>query len=1124
MSNVKNEISRTDGHTEDVNETGNHARSHQARPTPKDLMRMRHPDLFSDTRIENVPQLPISVFEYHLDTLTSRKQEYPFEHFCRKLAEREICPNLRLQTGPTGGGDSKVDSETYPVAEEIAERWWIGTPSAGKERWAFAFSAKEDWISKVKADVKNILSTERDYKRIYFFTNQFARDRKRAELEDSLSKEAGTPVHVIDRTWIVEKVYEADLQQQETYFTALGIEDVNREKKRRPGPRDTARINELERLDQQVTDPSRYQGARYQLVEDCLRSALLARGLERPRREVEGRFMQADLLSRDLDINQHRLRIAYNRAWTAYWWYEDYTEFNQLYDIVEQRAGMSDQASDIELLFNLWMLLLPSKDKGNIEPQTAKIESRSHCLATMLEKLSSDSRRPNQALQARTDLIMLRTTRAFYSDRADDVEDGWRELAEVVNKSEGLGAYSVEHLFGLVKELGKSIDSPAFDALYDKLAETMRDRRGQGEAGMAHVERAIQKLRLDKPYEAIQWFGRAEKLLIKKEYREDLVKTLVGTSFAYERVGLLWAARNKALAAADLTLAVFVEKGQIIYATLPALKRLAWIELQLGRIPHSLEAITFADLIASQLDLTEDASKAYFEERQMQEWLLGIHFLNLPVQALPSVTRLPDNLQRLELDDARTALLFALGHEEVLRAVGFLEDGENLETCQPFFEHWQDQSAVTDISPCPILVEGETSIFRSIILGSEIVVETPNDETSFGIAESLLSALEAFLSTSVESDVAPYHERMTIVITPSTHSKGNPKIRFPENESSRVEVTHPVGLDFKIASERLDFLNWLEESLVQISCRMLMIKDAPAWLEQVAGWEYGFSRALSFGDGLTLNRSVLGKVPKILLTDWVEQDDQSYVVLRDSPWRTRYPDGTSDLLDPLDYESGSQSGVMIDRAQLKHTDRRILTPIDIPLWDRAQWRANLFVYSPGEPPILAIGFEDSEAGQAIFRAWKDRYGSEDIDKIIRVALITGLSEQNPTKYSVVIGPNFGQMMEDRNKVVMFLSRMNRMTPETSENLNMFISAYRKIGSFFLAPVWMDTSRNIVGMPSAQLAIAKRQLDIREAWQIGDNDPDISALHEGDDPIIPVGVTDPPVNEALIRIRTARERW
>jgi site-specific recombinase XerC len=38
------------------------------------------------------------------ETDTSRSQEVKFERFARRLAEREICPNLLPQTGPTGGG------------------------------------------------------------------------------------------------------------------------------------------------------------------------------------------------------------------------------------------------------------------------------------------------------------------------------------------------------------------------------------------------------------------------------------------------------------------------------------------------------------------------------------------------------------------------------------------------------------------------------------------------------------------------------------------------------------------------------------------------------------------------------------------------------------------------------------------------------------------------------------------------------------------------------------------------------------------------------------------------------------------------------------------------------------
>lgn len=85
--------------------------------SPREFLKARRPEQFSDTEVDDTPVLDRSTLEYNLETLTSRGEEKLFEDFARRLAEREIAPNLLPQTGPTGGGDSKVDSETYPVAE-----------------------------------------------------------------------------------------------------------------------------------------------------------------------------------------------------------------------------------------------------------------------------------------------------------------------------------------------------------------------------------------------------------------------------------------------------------------------------------------------------------------------------------------------------------------------------------------------------------------------------------------------------------------------------------------------------------------------------------------------------------------------------------------------------------------------------------------------------------------------------------------------------------------------------------------------------------------------------------------------------------------------------------------------
>ena len=126
-------------------------------PKPSQLMRSWHPDLFPDTEVVRPTTLPKDFLEYHLETLTSRTQEQMFEEFCRRLLEREVCPNLKPQTGPTGGGDSKMDASTYPVAPALAARYYWGSPSPPTDDlWAFAFSCKKKWKDKVKDDANKL--------------------------------------------------------------------------------------------------------------------------------------------------------------------------------------------------------------------------------------------------------------------------------------------------------------------------------------------------------------------------------------------------------------------------------------------------------------------------------------------------------------------------------------------------------------------------------------------------------------------------------------------------------------------------------------------------------------------------------------------------------------------------------------------------------------------------------------------------------------------------------------------------------------------------------------------------------------------------------------------------------
>ena len=105
----------------------------------------------------------------------------------------------------------------------------------------------------------------------------------------------------------------------------------------------------MEELERAITDPDHYRGARYQLIEDALRAALLARGLERPRAEIDGLFIRADRLAKDSESARQRLRIAYNYAWSLIFWFDDHHQLNSIYDTVEAFALKSDQMEEVEL-------------------------------------------------------------------------------------------------------------------------------------------------------------------------------------------------------------------------------------------------------------------------------------------------------------------------------------------------------------------------------------------------------------------------------------------------------------------------------------------------------------------------------------------------------------------------------------------------------------------------------------------------------------------------------------------------------------------------------------------------------------------------------------------------------
>ena len=241
---------------------------------PSEFMRQLRPELYSDSVTRDQHLLKAEILSHHLDTITERNEMHDFELFCRKLCERAICPNLRPATGPEGGGDSKADTETTPVSDEIS-KLYCGLANSGSERWAFAFSAKKTWAEKARSDVAGIVSANRDYKKIFFVTSKAARAKDRARVEQELSEKYGVSVTIHDRSWIVDEIINKN--RRDLAYNYLGIGEKASE--RELGPSDYSRRQQLEDIEKELTDPSAFADMEMQRATEALVVAKLALGV-----------------------------------------------------------------------------------------------------------------------------------------------------------------------------------------------------------------------------------------------------------------------------------------------------------------------------------------------------------------------------------------------------------------------------------------------------------------------------------------------------------------------------------------------------------------------------------------------------------------------------------------------------------------------------------------------------------------------------------------------------------------------------------------------------------------------------------------------------------------------------
>jgi hypothetical protein len=1076
----------------------------ESKMSPKSFLKSRRPERFSDSVVKEVGRLDRSVLEYHLSTLNRRNMELAFEDFAKQLCEKTICPNLLEQTGPVAGGDGKVDTQTFPVSEQAKDLWYIGiNEKPDEERWAFAVSTQEDWKAKCRKDVRKIKATDRNYKKAFCVTNMYAKANQRSDLEDSLSKETGIDVRILDISWILDQIFKNGYEQLAIDILSI---DVDWRREIEVGASDYSKGLRLQEVKKDIREKVDTSKILPHQLDWMLEEAVLSKELENPPIETQGLFDRAIRASKRHGTKYHLFAAHYQYAWASYWWYEDMVLFEEhlLHCIkIAKDIEQSGQWGDVVSLLSIYSSYYRSnKDKSQTD--VAQIQAE---IKEILFKLSLRDDRPSNSLMSRAyvELISLLTI-----ENTDEASDIFSSLLEIVKEGGFLVGFPFNELYNLITELDNVFgDLASYEALLDYFTEQASYRDGETKGALLWLKRGARRLESGEPYQAIKLIGKSLVGLYKKETKKDLYAALNILSRAYQDVGLLWASRANLLLAASIVTDEFWKSGDFAVAQVYIYTRIAKIELQLGRLNYALSWWNLACVIDANVEVSVMSER----ESQSFDGFLSQCILNTSHEKLKSFSKLPDLLDNNQLFVSRSMLLHALGYEDVVK------DEYQLKIDQEYLDYLKmvrdvDLGAVV---PNLIVCEGRYSHLKSSVMGCEIKVSFPFRSPLVELAETLLSVIEGFFSTCIVDQVIVFESSLDIEIIADDEDEISISHEIDTSGSVlKMEVTcSSFTPDMLNISGQNEIQKWLHQFVIDVFSHLMRPKNLEVTLDSMLGNDKALERSVSFGTCFVGLNNVMGNsavvdIKKLLL----DKELSDYALKRTEAWDKEFPKEMIVKNSLADYKpgKGEPPKSLTDKEKLSHMDMKVQSLIKVRLWDKTVWCGTGFAIYPDGTPGLTLLFDDEKAAESIFDDLKSEVGEVDKSNKLKISIIRQISKRSPAHYRVCISENFA--FDDR-KMVQMVARKNTMTPSTSDNLDRFLADYRASKKYILS-YGIVTNEKLLPSSSDRRMINKFDITVIDAWEVGPNDIEIMAIDKNDDPIIPKNVENPPILEALKR--------
>ncbi|MBO3319844.1 hypothetical protein CYK62_00845 [Clostridium perfringens] len=1066
----------------------------------KEVFKKMHPEQFSDSIITQKAQLDKDFMDYYLSTVSSRSQEKEFEQFCQKIIEAELCPNLLTQTGPTGGGDSKVDSETYPVSEVLTETWFYGNGNkAGTERWAFAISAKKEWSGKFKSDVEKIVKVNKEegrgYTKIFFLSNQYISDKKRSQKEDELRNIHNMDIRIFDKNWLLDKVFAKDSNK------LIAVNSFNLSEnllgKKIIGKNDYYRQAELKKIEEKLSKPTELKIS--EIVPLASKSIELGRELELNEHEILGLIDRYKRLTNEYGNKNENIKCIYDCAWTIYWWYTDERKFYELYSDLEKLVLEEESIYGFEKLIILWINLNALKMEGfkiDINQHTKKIVDK-------YEQLTSDKTKPNTILQAKNTYQLIRVF------LGDDINNIVNDYIEIIKKSKRSLAIDLYPISRIIQENKLYENAKRYNELFELVVERMGEENKDGEIGRMLAKRG-HSLKDTKPYESISYFSRTLRRFYNEANKDNLILTILEMGELFEKIGLFWSARNFYLYSFCLCFNQYIKQGEISPVLIISANHLKYIELKLGRIMysaqfHCLEQI-FENIYPKKLNNKEES----------YDYILAIQIFRTSFEKLDSIGKLAGYFNDRNLYFSKVAVEYQLGHYNDEMLTSFNGDKEVFDD---FIDKWKNQPVLQELKNEPWYGFEEQINLQSRVLGCLFEVKTTNSPFAIEFASSILATIECFLGTGINIQLMSIVGNIKININLLEEEKFNIDIKHNSEMPTEINITisrygydeylqaqntmndkfvEILGIIISIMFPRKEDFNKIklmveaEEAVIRTN---IFANSTFISMETFGESEFSFRDLTEMYNQLNLIRSKKLEKIEAINSDKADKTNDNFKINYDKP------------LEGIDFTNISNENVITSDI------------INVPLWDKSGWMGVMFLMTPSRLPILAPVFS-TEIGKNIFSEWIEKFGVEDNEDILGLRIIKGINKENPEWYRVIIGDHKILNIKTIEKKSMVLLPVRLHTMEAQSNIN--VINFEKLLSiskkYYICPAILKSPGQNPEVDFSKMILKHiDSIKICNAWEVEENDILYeSGIMPNDDPVIPKGKEDSDILKIIKR--------